>query len=87
MVFQPLKILIYIGFTFSIGAIFFIAYNIFLKLTGEITELGYTSLISSIWLLSGIIIASMGVLGIYIGKIYDGIKSRPPYVISNKTNN
>ena len=84
---KPLKILIYIGFTFSIGAIFFIAYNIFLKLTGEITELGYTSLISSIWLLSGIIIASMGVLGIYIGKIYDGIKSRPLYVISNKTNN
>lgn len=84
---KPLKILIYLGFTFSLGAIFFIAYNLYLKLSGQITELGYTSLISSIWLLSGIIIASMGILGIYIGKIYDGIKSRPLYVISNKTNN
>ena len=81
---KPLKILIYLGITLSMGALFFISYYIYLKLTGVITEPGYTSLISSIWLLSGIIIASMGVLGIYISKIYDGIKNRPIYIISQE---
>ena len=39
-----------------------------------LAELGYTSIISSIWLLAGVILSSTGKLVIYIGKIYDGIK-------------
>ena len=83
---KPLKFMIFTGLSFSFISILFIIYNIYLKYTNQITELGYTSIISSIWLLSGIILVSSGILGIYIGKIYDGIKNRPLYIISDFTN-
>lgn len=82
---KPLKMMIFTGFGFILFSFLFIVYTLYLKLIGQITELGYTSIISSIWLLSGVILFSSGILGIYIGKIYDGIKNRPLYIISEKT--
>ena len=84
---KPLIIMIYTGIFSAIISLAFIAYNLYLYYSGEITQLGYTSIISSIWLLSGVILSSTGILGIYIGKIYDGIKNRPIYIISEKTIN
>lgn len=83
---KPLKFMTFTGLSFSFISILFIIYNVYLKYTNQITELGYTSIISSIWLLSGIILISTGILGIYIGKVYDGIKNRPLYIISDRTN-
>lgn len=82
---KPLKIMIFTGLGFTLSSITFTVYSLYLKYIGQITELGYTSIISSIWLLSGVILFSSGVLGIYIGKIYDGIKNRPLYIISENT--
>ena len=82
---KPLKMMIFTGISFAFVSLLFIAYNFYLKFIGQITELGYTSIISSIWLLAGLILSSTGILGIYIGKIYDGIKNRPLYIISEKT--
>jgi polyisoprenyl-phosphate glycosyltransferase len=84
---KPLKMMIFTGISFAFISLLFIAYNFYLKFIGQITELGYTSVISSIWLLAGVILSSTGILGIYIGKIYDGIKNRPLYIISEKTTN
>ena len=84
---KPLKMMIFTGIGFAFISFLFTAYNFYLKFIGQITELGYTSIISSIWLLAGIILSSTGILGIYIGKIYDGIKNRPLYIISEKTTN
>ncbi len=82
-----LKVMIFLGLFFSLLSFLIIFYNIYLKFTNQIAELGYTSLITSIWFLAGIILSSMGVLGVYIGKIYDGIKNRPLYIISEKITN
>ena len=79
--------MIFTGIGFAFISLLFIAYNFYLKFIGQITELGYTSIISSIWLLAGVILSSTGILGIYIGKIYDGIKNRPLYIISEKSTN
>ena len=84
---KPLKMMTLTGIGFAFISLLFIAYNFYLKFIGQMTELGYTSIISSIWLLSGLILSSIGILGIYIGKIYDGIKNRPLYIISEKTIN
>ena len=46
--------------------------------------MGYTSLILSIWLLSGIIIFVLGMVGLYIGKIFENVKDRPTYIIKEK---
>ena len=84
---KPLKIMIFSGIITALLSILFLVYNFYLKFSGQITELGYVSIISSIWLLSGVILFSTGILGIYIGKIYDGIKKRPFYIISDKSSN
>ena len=79
--------MIFLGIFFSFLSFLIMIYNFYLKFTDQITELGYSSVITSIWFLAGIILSSMGILGIYIGRIYDGIKNRPLYIISKKTLN
>lgn len=44
---------------------------------------GYTSLMASIWLLGGLIIAFVGVIGIYLAKIYSEVKQRPYTIVRN----
>jgi len=44
---------------------------------------GYTSLIASIWLLSGLIIFFLGIQGIYLSKIFSEVKQRPNTIIKN----
>jgi len=48
--------------------------------------LGWASIIVSIFFLGGVIIAGLGMLGIYIGKIFDEVKDRPLYIIEEIIN-
>lgn len=83
---RPLRMLLKLGVYISGGALI-IALGYFIKwLLGETTVLGYTSLIVSIWFLSGVIISTLGVLGIYVGKLFNSSKGRPLYIIQNKIN-
>lgn len=83
---KPLRILVKAGLL--LAAIFFFVAIVYLIrwFKGDIIVLGYTSLIISVWLLSGIIIATLGVVGLYIGKIFEGVKNRPIYLIEKKIN-
>jgi len=47
---------------------------------------GWASLMVSIWFLGGAIIASIGVVGIYVGRAFDESKRRPIYVVSESLN-
>ena len=83
---KPLYVSIVIGFVLSLASMgfafwFFIRYFIW-----NMPVNGWTSLIVSIWFLSGVIIANMGVLGLYIGKIYNETKQRPIYAIAKRVN-
>lgn len=83
---KPLK------FTIKLGALisaisFLIALGVLYKyLIGGILVSGYTSLILAICFFSGIIILTMGVLALYIGKIYEEVKNRPLYLIDKYIN-
>jgi glycosyltransferase involved in cell wall biosynthesis len=82
---KPLRLLLKLGLSVSgIGVLIAIIYLV-KYLLGETTVLGFTSLIISVWFLSGIIISTLGILGIYIGKVFDSSKSRPLYIINNRT--
>ncbi len=83
---RPLLFSIKLGFFLSVAAILFSTYNVFAYLTGKITVIGYASLIASIWLLSGIMLFFMGILGLYISKVFDGIKHRPIYIVERFEN-
>ncbi|MFC7356874.1 glycosyltransferase family 2 protein [Jejudonia soesokkakensis] len=81
---KPLRLVIKLGvILMSLSLIF--AIIIFARwLQGDIEVLGYTSLILSIWFLSGIIILILGVTGLYIGKIFENVKDRPTFIIKDK---
>lgn len=48
------------------------------------TEAGWTSITISIWMIGGIQLLSLGVIGEYIGKIYNETKQRPRFIIADK---
>ena len=83
---KPLKIFTFIGLSISTISFFFGCYYLIKALTGQISEPGFSSLIISIWLLSGIIISTIGIVGIYLGKTFNQVKNRPIYIIDEKLN-
>ncbi len=78
---KPLKLFVKFGMIISILSFLIGIYYIFESFNNKIEVSGFTSLIVSIWLLSGIIITTIGVTGIYVGKIFDQTKNRPIYII------
>jgi polyisoprenyl-phosphate glycosyltransferase len=83
---KPLKLVIKFGFLISLTSIIFAIITLYRYFAGQVTVLGWTSLIISIWFLSGIIIFILGIIGLYLAKVYDHSKDRPLYIIKNKAN-
>jgi dolichol-phosphate mannosyltransferase len=82
---KPLRLVVKAGLLISFVSLIITALYFIKWLKGDVIVLGYTSLIISIWLLSGVIISTLGVIGLYVGKIFEGVKGRPIYIISNST--
>ncbi|BDR53622.1 glycosyl transferase [Bombiscardovia nodaiensis] len=70
------------GFSVVIGIIMFI-YTIVSVSTGHAVA-GWGSLMCSIWLLGGLILMCLGIVGEYIGRIYLEVKNRPRYIIEQE---
>jgi dolichol-phosphate mannosyltransferase len=83
---KPLKFTIKLGALISVISFVFGLYNLISALNGKFTQPGFASLIISIWFLSGLIIFTLGVIGLYLGKVFDGVKQRPLYIIHKKVN-
>jgi glycosyltransferase involved in cell wall biosynthesis len=82
---KPLRLTVKFGFLISCMAIVFAIYNLILFFENKILVPGYTSLIISVWFLSGLTIMVLGVVGLYIGKTFDKVKGRPSYIVMDKT--
>lgn len=82
---KPLRLVINMGLVLSASAVLFSIYIISKYLRGEVHSTGYTSLIVSIWFLTGLIIFTLGIIALYIGKIFDSVKNRPLYLIDKIT--
>lgn len=76
----PIRLVMLVGCLSFIVSLLFGIYFLSLKLFGN-TELGWTSLITSIWLIGGLQLIALGLVGEYIGKIYKETKRRPKYII------
>ena len=46
---------------------------------------GWTSVMVSIYFIGGLLFANLGILGLYLGKVFDETKGRPLYVIRERT--
>lgn len=83
---KPLRLFINIGFFISCFAFLYGLWILILYFFYAKPILGWASIIVSIFFLGGVIIAGLGMLGIYIGKIFDEVKDRPLYIIEEIIN-
>lgn len=79
--FFPLRIASFLGIITATGAIIFIFYTIYLK-AGGTTVKGWSSTIVIILFLGSIQLIAIGIIGEYMGRIYEEVKKRPLYIIS-----
>lgn len=77
---KPIYSIIYLG-VFFIFVCFAIAIYVIHALVAGTAVPGWASLILSIWLVGGLVLISIGVVGVYIGRIYKEVKGRPLYNI------
>lgn len=83
---KPLQLSIRIGFVISLIAFAFLTYTVLRQLLINDGAAGWTSLIASIYLMGGIILAAIGIVGLYVGNIFTEVKNRPLYVIEEDVN-
>jgi dolichol-phosphate mannosyltransferase len=83
---KPLRLTIKFGLIISLGSLLFGFYYMIKYFKGEIAIMGFTSLILSIWFLSGVLIFILGIVGMYIGKTFEKVKGRPTYIVKEKIN-
>lgn len=82
---KPIRLVTVVGFLVFLISIGMIIYTIVQTCLGN-TEAGWSSLMCSIWFLSGLQIMALGIVGEYIGKIYAEVKARPKYIIDKFIN-
>lgn len=77
----PLYMALLIGFIFVLFAIIFVIYAVIQKMILSDITSGWTAIVSLIAILGGVNIFIIGVIGIYISKIYENVRGRPQYII------
>ena len=82
---KPIRLVLTTGVIVFLVSLLMLLYALIAKLTGN-TSAGWTSLMGSIWLIGGIQLLSLGVVGEYIGKIYNETKRRPRFIIERVLN-
>jgi dolichol-phosphate mannosyltransferase len=78
----PLRFASYFGFCVSIAAFAVAVTEILIKIFTGYNLPGYTSTMFAILFLGGVQLIGIGILGEYIGRIYDQVKGRPLYLVS-----
>lgn len=80
----PIHLIMYLGIITVIVSLICMIYTLVEKFTGHVVS-GWSSLMISIWLLGGIQLISISVIGEYIGKIFSEVKRRPRFTIETET--
>jgi len=78
---MPLKIATYLGLLVSLGAMIFAAQLIFRTIVFGNPVAGYPSLMVVVLFLGGVQLVTLGVIGEYLGRVFDETKQRPLYLI------
>lgn len=82
---KPLKMITFLGLIMSTVSLIAFIWAFITKFTGH-SEIGWSSTICSIWLIGGLQLFCLGIIGEYIGKIYHEVKQRPRYIVSEFLN-
>ena len=83
---KPLFFSVHAGFLIALCSFLYIVYLMLRALViGDILS-GWTTIVASIYLMGGLLLIAIGVVGIYIGNIFEEVKNRPLYVIAEALN-
>lgn len=82
---KPLKLVIKLGFFISFVSLLYGIYLIMRYYIAGVPVMGWTSLMVSFWFVGGLIFSLLGILGLYLGRIFDEVKYRPLYVIQEES--
>lgn len=80
----PIKMIMGLGMVIVLVGVAMFIYTIVQKIMGNVIS-GWTSLMTSIWILGGVQLICISVIGEYIGKIFTEVKHRPRYTIETET--
>ena len=78
---KPIRLVLKLGILIFFLSIAILIYCLVVKLLGQTVD-GWTFIVGSIWLIAGIQMLSIGIIGEYVGKMYSETKARPRYIIS-----
>ena len=82
---RPIRLISALGFMVFLVSIFYFIYIVVQYFTGN-TIPGWSSVTASVWLIGGLILLSISIVGEYIGKIYLEVKNRPRYIVEEFLN-
>jgi polyisoprenyl-phosphate glycosyltransferase len=77
---KPIRMITILGILIFIAAIAILIYSLIVNAMGH-TVTGWTSTMISVWILGGLQLFAIGVVGEYVGKVYMETKKRPKYII------
>lgn len=83
---KPLKMAVKIGLAMSVISLCLALYNVIAKLSGIIAIEGYTTTVFSIWFVGGLLLFIIGIIGLYIGRIFDQVKGRQFFIAKDTQN-
>lgn len=83
---KPLRLTVELGFCMAFLSFLLALYNVIAKLAGIIYLPGFTTTIFSIWFVGGLLLFVIGVLGLYIGMIFDQVKGRQLFIVKDEVN-
>jgi dolichol-phosphate mannosyltransferase len=78
----PLQLATYVGFGLATISLIAIILTIILRLSGSSFFLGQATTLVSVLFLGGVQLIFLGIIGEYLGRIYDEVKQRPLYIVS-----
>ncbi len=81
---KPLVYISYFGLSVTLLAMLYVAWIVVRQLVYNVAPPGWASSVASIWLVGGLILMSLGIIGIYIAKIYQETKHRPAVVVAKR---
>lgn len=82
---KPLRLVMTSALMIALVAAAIAVFSVYRYSSGDIRVAGFTSIIASIWLVGSIVMACIGVLGLYLGKVHGEVKRRPRYLVWQDT--
>lgn len=81
---KPIRLTVKLGLLIALTGFVFALFTLYKYLDGDIIVAGYASVIISLWMLTGFLLVTLGMVGLYIGKTFEGVKQRPIYIVEKK---